>query len=459
MKKTVFSFGLALSLIACSKNAPVDYALVTGKIDNLEAKEVTLVKSDQSFKKEITMESNGIFTDTIKAGSGLYELVVGKNRTNIYLDNGNVINLTADAKDLNNTIEVSGKGTEATNYILYKNKKEAALKTKDRAVYKLEEPDFKAKFKEIENALNARLDTAKGITPAFKTLEKRNLNYEYLNELERYAGGYHRQWAQKKGYRPSEEFLAELEGVDLDNDVDFYFSSAYEEMVKRYYSRKIYALDKADTVEYGLRAVTIYSTIPNQIIKNDLIFRKAEYDLYQTVDFEEFYKIFMSASTNEENNAKITKIYNDLMRVNKGQPSPKFIDYEKHSGGTLSLDELKGKYIYIDVWATWCGPCLAELPNLQRIEKDYHGKNITFLSISIDQAKDHDKWKDMVVDKKLGGIQILADKAFDSQFVLDYNIRSIPRFIVIDPNGVVVSPNAPKPSDPELINLFNELNI
>ncbi|MDN3663856.1 TlpA family protein disulfide reductase [Algibacter miyuki] len=459
MKKTVFSFGLALSLIACSNNAPVDYALVTGKIDNLEAKEVTLVKSDQSFKKEITIESNGVFTDTIKAGSGLYELVVGKNRTNIYLDNGNVINLTADAKAFNSSLDISGKGAETTNYILYKNKKEAALKTKDRAVYKLEEPDFKVKFKEIENALNARLDTTQGITPAFKTLEKRNLNYEYLNELERYAGGYHRQWAQKKGYRPSEEFLAELEGVDLDNDVDFFFSSAYKEMVNRHYTKQINVLHREDSLEYGLRAITIYATVPNEIIRNELIFSKAEYDLYQTVDFEEFHKIFMSASTNEENNAKITKIYNDLMRVNKGQPSPKFIDYEKHSGGTLSLDELKGKYIYIDVWATWCGPCLAELPDLQRIEKDYHGKNITFLSISIDQAKDHDKWKDMVVDKKLGGIQILADKAFDSQFVLDYNIRSIPRFIVLDPNGVIVSPNAPKPSDPELINLFNELNI
>jgi len=459
MKKTVFSFGLALSLIACSKNAPVDYALVIGKIDNLEAKEVTLVKSDQSFEKEITMESNGIFTDTIKAGSGLYELVVGKNRTNIYLDNGNVINLTADAKDFNSTIEFAGKGYEATNYILFKNKKEAALKTKDRAVYKLEEPEFKAKFKEVKDELNARLDTTKGISSAFKTLEKRNLNYEYLNELERYAYGYHRQWARKRGYKPSESFLAELEGVDLDNDVDFYASSAYQEMVNRYYSKKINVLHRADSLEYGLRAITIYSTIPNQIIKNDLIFRKAEYDLYQTVDFEEFHKIFMSASTNEENNAVITKIYNDLMRVNKGQPSPKFIDYEKHSGGTLSLDDLKGKYIFIDVWATWCGPCIKELPDLQRIEKEYHGKNISFLSISVDDAKDHDKWKEMVVDKKLGGIQLMADKSFKSQFVLDYNIKSIPRFILIDPNGVIISPNAPKPSDPELLNLFKSLNI
>ncbi|WP_405609129.1 TlpA family protein disulfide reductase [Polaribacter sp. Asnod1-A03] len=459
MKKIIISFGLLLILVGCSKTAPVEYALISGKINNLKAKEVTLVKSDKSFEKEIAMESNGVFTDTINAGPGLYELIAGKNRMSIYLNKGNAINLTADAKYFNSSIEVSGKGAETTNYILFKNKKEAALKTKDRAVYKLEEPDFKAKFKEIENALNERLDTTQGITTAFKTLEKRNLNYEYLNELERYAYGYHRQWARKRGYKPSESFLAELEGVDLNNDVDFYFSSAYQEMVKRYYTKKINILHRADTLEYGLRAITIYSTIPNQTIKNDLIFSKAEYDLYQTIDFQEFYRIFIDASTNEENNAVITKIYNDLMRVNKGQPSPKFINYEKHSGGTLSLDDLKGKYIFIDVWATWCGPCIKELPDLQRIEKEYHGKNISFLSISVDDAKDHDKWKEMVVDKKLGGIQIMADKSFKSQFVLDYNIKSIPRFILIDPNGVIISPNAPKPSNPELLNLFKELNI
>ena len=457
MKKAIFSFGLVLSLIGCENKADIDYTIFTGKIDNIDGKEVTLTKADKSFSKKITIEPSGTFADTIKTSSGLYLLNIGKNTTSVYLDNGSSINITADAENLNKSLDVSGNGYETTNYIILKNKKEAELKTADRAVYKLEEVDFKNKFKEIKSELRAKLDATEDIPSSFKTLEKRNLNYEYLNELERYAYGYHRQWAGKRGYKPSEEFLSDLNGLDLDSDEDYYFSSAYKEIVKRYYTKKINDLD--DSVEYGLKAITIYSTIPNQTIKNDLIFSKAEYDLYQTVDFQEFYRIFISASTNEENNTVITKIYNDLMRVNKGQPSPKFINYEKHSGGTLSLDDLKGKYIFIDVWATWCGPCIKELPYLQRIEKAYHGKNIIFLSISIDDAKDHDKWRDMVEEKKLGGIQILADKSFNSQFVLDYNIKSIPRFILIDPNGKIISPNTAKPSDPELITLFNELNI
>ena len=62
-----------------------------------------------------------------------------------------------------------------------------------------------------------------------------------------------------------------------------------------------------------------------------------------------------------------------------GTPSPAF-DYENHKGGTTSLESLKGKYVYIDVWATWCGPCIAQIPFLKELEKEYHGKNIEFVS-------------------------------------------------------------------------------
>ena len=79
--------------------------------------------------------------------------------------------------------------------------------------------------------------------------------------------------------------------------------------------------------------------------------------------------------------------------LGKGKPSPKFEGYENFKGGTTSLDDLKGKYVYVDVWATWCGPCKREIPFLKEVEKAYHGKNIEFVSISIDKAKDHEAWK------------------------------------------------------------------
>ncbi len=146
----------------------------------------------------------------------------------------------------------------------------------------------------------------------------------------------------------------------------------------------------------------------------------------------------------------------EKLRKLNGQKSPSFT-YENFKGGTTSLSDLKGKYVYIDVWATWCGPCRQEIPHLQKVEKDYHGKNIEFVSLSIDQKKDYEKWRKMVADKSLGGIQLFADKDWSSAFTQAYYVDSIPRFILIDPQGNIVSADAPRPSDPALRTQLDKL--
>ncbi|MDQ8011865.1 MAG: TlpA disulfide reductase family protein [Flavobacterium nitrogenifigens] len=143
--------------------------------------------------------------------------------------------------------------------------------------------------------------------------------------------------------------------------------------------------------------------------------------------------------------------YERVSKANKmvGKASPGF-DYENFKGGKTKLSDLKGKYVYIDLWATWCAPCRAEIPYLQKIEEKYHGKNIEFVSISIDKAKDNEKWKKFVTDKKLGGVQLFADKDWESEFVVNYGVTGIPRFILIDPQGNILKSDASRPSDPEL---------
>ena len=140
----------------------------------------------------------------------------------------------------------------------------------------------------------------------------------------------------------------------------------------------------------------------------------------------------------------------------EGKPSPQFA-YENHKGGNTSLSDLKGKYVYIDVWATWCAPCRREIPHLQELEEKYKNKNIAFVSISVDKEKDHDKWKQMVKDNELGGIQLIADNNWESDFIKAYDIISIPRFILIDPKGNVVNADAPRPSEAEAVKLLDKL--
>lgn len=140
----------------------------------------------------------------------------------------------------------------------------------------------------------------------------------------------------------------------------------------------------------------------------------------------------------------------------KGKASPGFT-YENHKGGTTSLADLKGKYVYLDIWATWCGPCIQEIPHLQAIEKKYHDKKIEFVSISVDEEKDHEKWKKFVSNRGLGGIQLYADKDWSSDFIKAYNIIAIPRFILIGPDGNVIDADAARPSNPVLQEQLNKL--
>lgn len=160
-----------------------------------------------------------------------------------------------------------------------------------------------------------------------------------------------------------------------------------------------------------------------------------------------------------ENSVKgLKQYYQEELAMQKlnNAPSPTF-NYENHKGGTTKLEDLRGKYVYIDVWATWCGPCIAEIPHLKRVEQQFHGKNIEFVGISIDTKKDYEKWKKFVVTKELAGIQLFADNDWNSDFVKAYGINGIPRFILIDPKGNIVDANAERPSSPALTTQLEKL--
>lgn len=174
-----------------------------------------------------------------------------------------------------------------------------------------------------------------------------------------------------------------------------------------------------------------------------------------TSDLDPVFVTKVKEST-ERNIKGISEYVKGSLEVKKlnGSVSPTFA-YENTDGKIIKLEDFKGKYVYVDVWATWCGPCRAEIPHLKKTEEAFHGKNIEFVSISVDVMKDKEKWKKFVAEKQLGGVQVLADKDWRSDFVTGYKIQGIPRFILIGPDGKIVNADAPRPSSPELINLLN----
>lgn len=130
----------------------------------------------------------------------------------------------------------------------------------------------------------------------------------------------------------------------------------------------------------------------------------------------------------------------------KGKKAPDF-KYLDINGKEVSLSDLKGNLVYIDIWATWCGPCREELPHLQKLEEFFKGTKVRFVSISTD--KDKAKWEQMVKDEKMGGIQLHTggDEAFTNAF----RVKGIPHFILIDTEGKILEANMSRPSDPKTV--------
>ena len=191
---------------------------------------------------------------------------------------------------------------------------------------------------------------------------------------------------------------------------------------------------------------------------------KKEYDSilssYKNLDSS---LVDMATNQNKQMFSYFHKTYENNKLMGKGKPSPKFEGYVDIKGGKKSLDSFKGKYVYIDVWATWCGPCIREIPSLKSIEKEFHNKNIEFVSISTDESRRsggsweaaEQKWRDFVKEKQMTGVQLWSGQDFS--FQQEYQIAGIPRFILIDPKGNIVDANAPRPSDPRLKALLNSL--
>lgn len=121
---------------------------------------------------------------------------------------------------------------------------------------------------------------------------------------------------------------------------------------------------------------------------------------------------------------------------------------EDANGKKVSFNDLKGKVVVVDVWATWCGPCKAELPYLQKLEEEMRGQNVTFVGYSVDETKDKEKWAAFVKEKDMKGVQLFG--AGWSDVTKFYDIKGIPRFMVFDQQGRIVSIDAPRPSTPEL---------
>lgn len=132
----------------------------------------------------------------------------------------------------------------------------------------------------------------------------------------------------------------------------------------------------------------------------------------------------------------IKKVLDSMSDISIGKPAPNF-SAPSPDGKTISLKESLGKVTIIDFWASWCGPCRAENPNVVAMYNELHDQGLNIIGVSLD--KDGTKWKEAIVKDKLTWTHVSNLKFWDEPIAKKYNVQSIPATFILDAKGNIVA--------------------
>ncbi len=422
---------------------------LTGQVKNPSGGSVMISHIDNQKLVSAALDTNGNFSLKTKAEEGYYFLNYGRNSTYIFLFPNDAVKVTFDANDFENSLVFEGIGAARNNYLQTKSKIHKELTDDLVAFYKVNEATYLKNIARVKDQSLSALANF-NVEKYFKKAEEKSVEYERLLSIQNYKSNY--KFYLGEEVTPTENFYRPTRSIKYKKE-EYIKQPYYRYLMNSIWSNKI---DAAPNVEEMLQ---ILKKVPSNELAISLVTGFYSKISVKNARSKDYLALIKQVTKHKPFIEAAEKRYAGVVNassIGKGDNSPEF-SYEAVDGAVINSKDLKGKYVYIDVWATWCAPCIKQVPYLKQLEERYQGKAIVFVSISVDKLEVKDTWKQMVKDKNLGGLQLFADKSFDSNFMKKLAVNSIPRFILIDPKGKIIDADASRPSFAKTKELLDSL--
>ncbi len=437
-------------------------AVITGKIIGKRDRKIKLRKKvnnlsyakSKSFK--VDKEDNTFKGEVVLHESGYYILYYRSKKYSIYLTPGDQLDVTFDS-DSPNGISYAGNNAAINTYLAQKENYDKDISLSKRSLYKMEYRGFIDSIDEEraskEEFLWSFIKDIEDVPSRFVGYELADIQFEWANQQLSYYNTH-------LNYNPSDfESLDKFsykftKKLDLKNDLLLNldnFSDFIDDYLAVKTSSEIYQLGgdplsgyvitekhriMYDKVDELFKGKEIRSYMKTQIV-SDLIGEDG------TPTMNPVILKFRKDVENEDYREMIDDKYVKYAMIDNGSIAPDF-EGVTIDGRVIKLSDFEGKYVYVDVWATWCGPCKHELPYFDQLKQEYSGRNIEFLSVSIDKSRF--AWEEMVRNKNMQGNQLFVHGDWGSDFALFYDVKAVPQFILIDPEGQIIDITARHPS-------------
>lgn len=439
---------LFLVLFSACSALKDSHIIFSGEIKNSVDDVITVSNYNSTMREDFPIDSAGNFKASVKVNKdGYYFFKVGRPYSTVRFKKDKNVHVDIDADNFFKSRRYSGELSSENNFNVEKSalRSEFVGDPKDYFVVPL--PEFLSKIKVTRDAVFELIDKS-SLSKEDKKLEKRIAEYDYLQTYNNYQKFY--SYHKKTNAELPDDYYQPIIDIDIDDDEMFRHSGAYRNLIVanyRHSSKKAMSEDSSLTIiEFVKNKISNVKSLDTREQFASMLMRKMKQG---NDSIDDDYRQIMPLFTSDRMKRKLEAKYKSALETVSGKESVDF-NYENFSGGQTSLKDLSGKLIYIDVWATWCGPCLKEMPSLKKLIKDYKGKNVEFVSISIDHKKDYEKWRKMVPEKNVGGVQLYDAEGLSSTFMKAFNVGLIPRFMMLDYKGKIITAHAPRPSSDEV---------